>query len=132
MAGFLHGHATFHRCKGLLAFASLFFGELNATAGTLVINGGVGNFHITSDDVLVAQVFINISCGNLACGNGANNGSRTGYAVTTSENAFVVGQLAAGQGGDGATLNLDACLLKGTQHNALADSYNDDIAGDAL
>ena len=111
MAGFLHGHATLHGSKGLFALASLFFGELETAAGTLVVDGGVGNFYITGDDMLIAKIFVDISCGNLACGNGTNYGSGAGYAVAAGENALVVGQLTAGQCGDGATFNLDASFL---------------------
>ena len=82
--------------------------------------------------MLIAQIFVDIGCGNLACSNSTDYGSGAGYAVAAGENALIIGQLTAGQCGNGTAFNLDACFLKGAQHDALADGHNDNIAGNAL
>ena len=82
--------------------------------------------------MVIAQIFINISGSNLTGSNSTDYGCRAGYAVAAGEDTFIVGKLTAGKSGNSTAFDFDAGLLKRTQLNALADSNNDNVAGNAL
>ena len=116
----------------MFTFACFGFMHLDTAAGTFIVNRRVGNNYITGNGVVIAQIFINISGSNLTGSNSTDYGCRTGYAVAAGEYAFIVGKLTAGECGNSTAFDFDAGLLERTQLNALADSNNDNVAGNAL
>ena len=116
----------------MFTFACFGFVHLDTAAGTFIVNRRIGNNYITGNGVVIAQIFINISGSNLTGSNSTDYGCRAGYAVAAGEDAFIVGKLTAGECGNSTTFDFDAGLLERTQLNALADSYNDNVAGNAL
>ena len=116
----------------MLAFACFGFVHLDTAAGTFIVNRRVGDNYITGNGVVIAQIFINISGSNFTGSNSADYGCRTGYAVAAGEYAFIVGKLTAGESGNSTAFDFDTCFLERTQLNALADSNNDNVAGNAL
>ena len=79
----------------MFTFACFGFVHLDTAAGTFIVNRRVGNNYITGNGVIIAQIFINISGSNLTGSNSTDYGCRTGYAVATGEDAFIVGKLTA-------------------------------------
>lgn len=116
----------------MLAFACFGFVHLDTAAGTFIVNRRVGDNYITGNGVVIAQIFINISGSNLTGSNSTDYGCRTGYAVAAGEDAFIVGKLTAGECGNSTAFDFDAGFFERTQLNALTDSNNDNVAGNAL
>ena len=116
----------------MLAFSCFRFVHLDTAAGTFIVNRRVGDNYITGNGVVIAQIFIIISGSNLTGSNSTDYGCRTGYAVAAGEDAFNIGKLTAAECGNGTAIDFDAGFFERTQLNALTDSNNDNVAGNAL
>ena len=77
--------------------------------------------------MLIAQIFINISCSYLASSNSLNNSCRACSTVTTGKNTISIFYLASHSCGNCPSLQADTSILKGLAVNALTDGHHNNI-----
>src|SRR5699024_667781 len=130
--GLLQAHFAFDAGKVLLPLAGLPLTDGHAAMGRQVVEPGRReNLHVGGDDVVEAQIFVDVGRGHLAGGNGADGGGGAGDAVAAGEDALLGVEARVLLGQEAAPAHRDAALFKVVRFHALADGHQNEVGGNA-
>ena len=82
--------------------------------------------------MVIAQMFIDVSCCNFTRSDSIDYGGRTSYTVSSCKESFYVGYCTGGLCNDASSYDRDTIFLESLRLDALPDGRNDDMTRDTF
>ena len=131
LVGLFQAHRAFCQLEVVFSLVGISLLHVYAAAWRAIGEIGIRDIHIDADDMVVAEILVNICGGYLTGSNRPDNGSGTCHTVASCKDAGSVFHCAPVCRLDDTAADGDAGIFEMPCLNALSDGDNHNIAGNA-